>query len=434
MIDGLTVAIWAILSLTLVMHIVASLVLAAFPVSSVFLSSLSDEDEQLKNGNGHNNRNSTEEHLLEGYLLPIGAMLLRIISVVTLLVFVVCVVFIAALTDTGWTGLLLALLVVFVVKILVSLFNTLLVRKYLIRVRTLARPLVAGFNYIASADAIKRLADNLSILPGSKRAYYLEVADLIKTGLSYLEEVNIPAEERELRMIRGILRMDVVKVREIMTPRPDILAVGINDSVTDVLSLMREGGHSKLPVYETSLDNVNNIRGVLFALDLLGVSDRDTDLDIPTLAREAVLVTEFQSVETLLRTFQQQRTSMALVVNEHGGIDGLVTVTDVIEEIVGELMDEFDKGLPELQTVSRHEILADAGVTIDQLNQVLGVESQLPEDVDTIGGLIYGRLDKMPQLGDQITEGNLRVSVTNMTGRRVRRVRITQMKTPDENS
>ena len=299
---------------------------------------------------------------------------------------------------------------------------------------TLARPLVAGFNYIASADAIKRLADNLSILPGSKRAYYLEVADLIKTGLRYLEEVNIPAEERELRMIRGILRMDVVKVREIMTPRPDILAVGINDSVTDVLSLMRDGGHSKLPVYETSLDNVNNIRGVLFALDLLGVSDRDTDLDIPTLAREAVLVTEFQSVETLLRTFQQQRTSMALVVNEHGGIDGLVTVTDVIEEIVGELMDEFDKGLPELQTVSRHEILADAGVTIDQLNQVLGVESQLPEDVDTIGGLIYGRLDKMPQLGDQITEGSLRVSVTNMTGRRIRRVRITQMKTPDENS
>ena len=112
------------------------------------------------------------------------------------------------------------------------------------------------------------------------------------------------------------------RVREIMTPRPDILAVGINDSVTDVLSLMRDGGHSKLPVYETSLDNVNNIRGVLFALDLLGVSDRDTDLDIPTLAREAVLVTEFQSVETLLRTFQQQRTSMALVVNEHGGIDG----------------------------------------------------------------------------------------------------------------
>ena len=434
MIDGLTVAIWAILGLTLVMHIVASLVLAAFPVSSVFLSSLSDEDEQLKNGNGHNNKDSTEEHLLEGYLLPIGAMLLRIISVVTLLVFVVCVVFIAALMDTGWTGLLLAFLVVFVVKILVSLFNTLLVRKYLIRVRTLARPLVAGFNYIASADVIKRLADNLSILPGSKRAYYLEVADLIKTGLSYLEEVNIPAEERELRMIRGILRMDVVKVREIMTPRPDILAVGINDSVTDVLSLMRDGGHSKLPVYETSLDNVNNIRGVLFALDLLGVSERDTDLDIPTLAREAVLVTEFQSVETLLRTFQQQRTSMALVVNEHGGIDGLVTVTDVIEEIVGELMDEFDKGLPELQTVSRHEILADAGVTIDQLNQVLGVESQLPEDVDTIGGLIYGRLDKMPQLGDQITEGNLRVSVTNMTGRRVRRVRITQMNTPDDNA
>ena len=133
MIDGLTVALWVILGLTLVMHTVASLVLAAFPVSSVFLSSLSDEDEQIKNGNGHNNRDSTEEHLLEGYLLPIGAMLLRIISVVTLLVFVVCVVFIAALTDTGWTGLLLALLVVFVVKILVSLFNTLLVRKYLIR-------------------------------------------------------------------------------------------------------------------------------------------------------------------------------------------------------------------------------------------------------------------------------------------------------------
>ena len=144
---------------------------------------------------------------------------------------------------------------------------------------------------------------------------------------------------------------------------------------------------------------------------------------VKRLARQAIHVPESQSLERLLREFQEHRTSVAIVVDEYGGVSGLVTVTDLIEEIVGELVDEFDVEEPELQKVSDVETLADAGLSIDALNQALGVHLEA-EGFDTVGGLVYRELGKMPSAGDRVMVDGVVITVQSTVGRRIRRVRV----------
>ena len=134
-------------------------------------------------------------------------------------------------------------------------------------------------------------------------------------------------------MIRGILRMDTVKVREIMVPRVDMITADSNQNLTSIIELMNVGGHSKIPIYKDSIDT---IVGIAYARDALGTENKK--IIINELVRPALRVPESQSLEKLLRELQEHRTSIAIVIDEYGGVSGLVTVTDLIEEIVGELV------------------------------------------------------------------------------------------------
>ena len=248
----------------------------------------------------------------------------------------------------------------------------------------------------------------------------------LQESLDYLEEAVIPEEAEELRMIRGVLRMDSVRVREIMVPRVDIVSISGNASIAEVADLMKaEGGHSKIPIFGESMDD---IIGIAYARDILAALDENVSPEsgVKNLVRKSLHVPESQSLEKFLRGIQEQSTSVAMVVDEYGGISGLVTVTDLIEEIVGELTDEFDKVVPEIERINEREILADAGVSIDSLNQTIGTSINA-NGFDTVGGLVMKASGKVPSVGDEIHVNGLLITIQSIEGRRVQKVKIVSM-------
>ena len=278
---------------------------------------------------------------------------------------------------------------------------------------------------ITTLPLIKGFINYLIIF--GKRAGQSDVEDdmnaTLQESLDYLEDAVIPEESEELRMIRGVLRMDSVKVREIMVPRVDILSISAESTIAQVADLMKaEGGHSKIPVFGNSIDD---IVGIAYARDVLSALDENVSPQstVRNLVRKSLHVPESQSLEKFLREIQEQSTSVAMVVDEYGGVSGLITVTDLIEEIVGELTDEFDKFIPEIEKISDFEVIADAGVTIDSLNQTIGTSIEA-NGFDTVGGLVMKFSGRIPEINDEISIGDIIIKVISVKGRRLEKVKI----------
>jgi CBS domain containing-hemolysin-like protein len=288
--------------------------------------------------------------------------------------------------------------------------------------RTISRPTGTLLRWTSLIPGISHIVDFSLSRGRGDDAVGEDVSAALQESLDFLEESVIPADQNELRMIRGILRMDTVKVREIMVPRVDMNSASANASIGAVADLMSVGGHSKIPVYNESIDS---IAGVIFARDVLSALDNDANPEdqVANLARPALHVPESQSLERLLRQLQEHRTGLAIVVDEYGGVSGLVTVTDLIEEIVGELIDEFDVDGPEVEAADSKEMFADAGASIDIMNQTLGT-SIVPNGFDTVGGLVFRELGKMPSPGDTVSVEGVMITVQSVIGRRIRRVKI----------
>ena len=229
-------------------------------------------------------------------------------------------------------------------------------------------------------------------------------------------------DSHERFMIRSIIRLDEATVREVMVPRVDIVAVENTASVSDVGRRMQESGHTRLPVYA---GNIDNVVGVVYARDLLpflGQGGEYPSLD--KMFRPAFFIPEFKRLDELLRELQSKRMQMALVVDEYGGIEGLVTLEDLLEEIVGEIEDEFSRSHePRVVPLANGDIIVDARVSLDQLSELLETEIQ-SEDVDTVGGLVYTGLGKIPHLGDTVSYDGLTIEVVSLLGRRIRRLRL----------
>ncbi len=288
--------------------------------------------------------------------------------------------------------------------------------------RTISRPTGTVLRITSLVPGISHVVDFTLSRGRGEEAVGEEVSATLQESLDFLEESVIPADQNELRMIRGILRMDTVKVREIMVPRVDINAAAASSTIGEVADLMSVGGHSKVPIYNEAIDS---IAGVVYARDVLTALDNgeNPDEQVEFLARRALHVPESQSLEILLRQLQEHRTGVAVVVDEYGGVSGLVTVTDLIEEIVGELIDEFDVEGPEVEAADSKEMFADAGASIDVMNQTLGT-AIIANGFDTVGGLVYKELGKMPSPGDKVSVDGVEVTVQSVIGRRIRRVKI----------
>jgi len=239
--------------------------------------------------------------------------------------------------------------------------------------------------------------------------------------IEVFEAAGLSVDQDEMKMIKGILRMDIVKVREIMKPRVDLVTIEINSKFDELSELISDSGYSKIPVIGDSIDDV---KGIVYAKDALKINLQDNkSLKIDEIMRPAIYVPESQSLEQLLSEFQDNRTRIAIVMDEHGGISGLVTVTDLIEEIVGELVDEFDQPDPSFYKINDNNLIVDARVSISDLNEEIGSSIQI-NGYDTIGGLVYKELGKMPSVGDKVNFEGLEIVVQSTIGRRIGKLRI----------
>ena len=247
-----------------------------------------------------------------------------------------------------------------------------------------------------------------------------EIMTLVDVGE---EEGAIEQEEKE--MIYSIFRLDETLAREIMLPRIDIVALDINTPLEQAIEVITRAGHSRIPVYEESLDH---IKGLLYAKDLLYVQNNEKDkVDLKTLLRPASFVPETKGVLDLLRELQSAKVHMTIVIDEYGGTAGLVTIEDIVEEIVGEIIDEYDlaEEAP-YELVSEGEYIFDARVGLDNFNHILSVN--LPDELaDTLGGFIYGQLGKVPIIGEIVETEQLQLKVTEIADQRIRKVQVTRL-------
>ena len=246
---------------------------------------------------------------------------------------------------------------------------------------------------------------------------------IIKIGSSQLDDEGEPLEEHEVRMIRGVFQLDKTIAREIMIPRVDMQSAEVTTSLDDVADLMLKAGHSKIPVYREELDNIEGIAHSMDVLRFMSDANGTRATDLSQYLRPVLYVPESKTLEDLLTEFQQKRRQMAIVIDEYGGVSGLVTVEDLVEEIVGELHDEFDTGEPEVKKINESEFLMDAGVSIDDLTDTLGISFE-GEGFDTIGGFVLHQLGRIPSAGDTVEYNGIRIEVISTVGRRLKSIRI----------
>jgi CBS domain containing-hemolysin-like protein len=240
------------------------------------------------------------------------------------------------------------------------------------------------------------------------------------------DEGIIEGEER--RLLQSIVDFGDTLVREIMTPRPDIVAVRDDATVGELLALFREQEYSRFPVYKENLDN---IAGFVFVKDLVKLDHRDDSRPITPLLRPAVIVPESKRVPELLKQFQRQQTQIAVVVDEYGGTAGLVTIEDMLEEIVGEIRDEYDVETEPIVDEGNGRFVFNGRVDIDEVAQRLNVQIAR-EGFETVGGYLLTHLGRVPSVGDQVDIDGLHAEVLEVDRRRVSKVRITRRESPVE--
>ncbi len=242
----------------------------------------------------------------------------------------------------------------------------------------------------------------------------------IKTLVDAGQEEGV-IEEDEKAMIYSIFAFGDTAAREVMVPRIDIVAVELSTPLSEALRVIVTAGHSRIPVYR---DNIDNIQGILYAKDFLGLWNKDvTGRSLENLLRPAYFVPESKKLDDLLAELQQRKVHIAVVVDEYGGTAGLVTIEDVLEEIVGEIQDEYDSEEATYQVTGDEEYVFNSRIDLDDLNQML--DMHLPtEQGDTLGGFIYSQLGKVPAAGEVILFDGYSFEVMSVVNRRIKKVRV----------
>jgi magnesium and cobalt exporter, CNNM family len=239
------------------------------------------------------------------------------------------------------------------------------------------------------------------------------------------EEGIIQGEER--RLLQSIVDFGDTLVREVMTPRPDIVAIRDSATVGDVRAQFKEQEYSRFPAYKDSLDNIT---GFVFVKDLVTLSSNEDSLPIAGLLRPAVFVPESKRVPELLKQFQRHQTQSAIVVDEYGGTAGLVTIEDLLEEIVGEIRDEYDVESESIVDEGNGHFVVSGRANIDELAQRLAVEIER-EGFETVGGYLLSHIGRVPAVGEKFEIDGLTVEVLEVERRRINRVRICKELSPE---
>jgi CBS domain containing-hemolysin-like protein len=252
----------------------------------------------------------------------------------------------------------------------------------------------------------------------------------LKSMVSVAEEEAV-IEEEERKLIHSIFEFGDTVVKEVMVPRMDMVTIDAKAPIEEVLSLIVKEGHSRIPVYEGTIDN---IIGIVYAKDLLiQMSHGKIDVPLKELVRSVYFIPESKKVNELLRELQKRRQHMAIVVDEYGGTAGLVTIEDLLEEIVGEIFDEYDIEETMVERIDENTIRVDSRVNIDEINELLGV-NLAHNDIETIGGFVYSLVGKIPSPGEVVEFENLVFTVEKVIGRRISKILITKKEAVGETS
>ena len=270
---------------------------------------------------------------------------------------------------------------------------------------------------------------NMIVRPFGGTASFIQPAvneEELKMLVEASEEQGV-LEEAETEMIHSILGFGETVVRKVMTPRIDMTAIRVDAPMTELICLIYESGHSRIPVYEGDLDN---IIGIVHAKDLLAlpVSDRD-ETPIRSMMRPAYIIPETKKVDELLAEFRRSKQQLAVVSDEYGITSGIVTIEDLLEEIVGEIQDEYDEEETQVQVIDSRTTILDGRMSISDVNETMGLE--LPEDEsDTIGGFVFGLLGHQAVAGERAAWDGVEFTVEATDGRRIQKVRIVKSHRP----
>ena len=263
-----------------------------------------------------------------------------------------------------------------------------------------------------------------------RRGIPIVTEEEIKTLVDAGEEGGV-LEEDEKEMIYSIFEFGETLAREVMVSRVDIVALDAETLLLDAMDVIIKHNHSRVPVYQ---NNIDNVIGILYAKDLLKVlrekgREAANQIKLSDIVRPAAFTPESKKVDELLEDMQKRRIHMAIVIDEYGGTAGLVTIEDILEEIVGEIQDEYDQAEEALiQELGATEWLIDARANLSDINDLLKADLPIDES-DTLGGFIYESLGKVPLPGDEVQHGNLLLKVVNVAGRRIGKIRVTRQVT-----
>lgn len=245
-----------------------------------------------------------------------------------------------------------------------------------------------------------------------------EIISLVAAG----QEEGVIHQE-ETSMIHGVFDFTDTVVRDVMVPRPDIVALDKDASLEELVKVIREEQFSRIPVYE---HNVDNILGVVHIKDLFAtLAQGQEGFSLADYLRQPLFVPETKKVNELFMAMKKEKNHMAIVLDEYGSTAGLVTLENLIEEILGDIQDEHDMEEPELKNIDPHTVEINGGMRIDEVNERLGLDLEC-EEADTLGGLVFAELGRVPVEGNKIQVGNVELEVLMMDGHRIEKLKLTR--------
>lgn len=401
---------------------------AVFSGSEVALFSLANRMEDLKQDE---TMGSADDRIIK--MLDKPRRLLATILIGNTFANIVASVLAAVITGDIVAAFGLSEVIVFSIEVIVLTFMILILSEITPKIIAINNPLkVSRTNsafiywlFILLKPFSKLIADSTISLERylPKPASKMTSEDIRTMAEVSEQEGSIKEDEREI--IENVIGFGSITVREIMTSRVNIISVSIDESLQDVLTKIRENGLSRMPLVENDLDN---ILGVLYAKDVLpylNAEEEEPSLNWKTISRKALFIPATKKLDDLLRDFQQEKTHIAIVVDEYGGTEGIVTMDDILEEIVGDITD--DSGEEEsLYTRFKSGIyIFDAKIDLDDMEEVLGCELTTDDDeYETLGGLIYHLTENLPMVGERMTFKNLEMTVHSVKNNRIKKVRV----------
>ena len=270
---------------------------------------------------------------------------------------------------------------------------------------------------------VRRLAGVVETTPQERQE---EKQEEFLNGLEQ-RKIEGVVDEEEQEMIENVLELSDTSVDEIMTPRTDIVAVEVNSDLQTILETINTAGHTRVPVYEEKIDR---IIGFIYAKDLLAEIGKDpADFNLRDKMRNAYFVPETKPLRALLHEFQNQKLHIAVVLDEYGGTAGIVTLEDILEELVGEITDEYEKSEPEpIRKIDENTFELDARTYVDDLNDRFELDLPEDEDYDTIGGFVFSYLGYIPKTGKTFDYENLKFTIVAAEARKIKRIRLQLVK------